>query len=158
MNDKPLWLTHLMSLSPRHRAIESRNTVPKWTISYQTRSPPSPVLSLFTTSRSPLYSSSVLRPLSSVLRPLSSVLCPPSSVLCPLSSVPGRHAMRKKSEKTVYTFRDEMLDEHTGSFGSGPALSYQFRFAALFRQRASSTIGTWTGAMLMFWDKTIGRD
>jgi hypothetical protein len=27
--------------------------------------------------------------------------------------------MWKESEKTVYTFQDEMLDEHTGSFGGG---------------------------------------
>jgi hypothetical protein len=37
-----------------------------------------------------------------------------------------------ESEKTVYTFQDEMLDEHTGSFGAGPAFSYQFLCAALF--------------------------
>jgi hypothetical protein len=44
----------------------------------------------------------------------------------------SRLAIWAKPEKTVYSFPDEMLDGHTGSFGGGSAFSYQFLCVVLF--------------------------
>lgn len=45
------------------------------------------------------------------------------------SSVQDRRPTWTKTEKTIYTIRDEMLDGHTAGFVAGRVFSYRFRRA-----------------------------
>jgi hypothetical protein len=48
---------------------------------------------------------------------------------CPPSNHPDRPPTRTKTEKTIYTIHDHMLDGHTGAFVAGRVFSHQFRRA-----------------------------